>query len=268
MQLSHFQEIRYHSEMNSKAHHIILALAIVSCILGSCQENTSKQTGSDAENEKNLITSKLFLLSKGLTTDTLKNEFLGLLEKAPEMNSVAVIVNASTSDKKKIKKTKKVKAQFAEMGFDSTRIGLFDLLKTPPTDLTNFDIIYILGGNPFVLLRDVHKSGSQKVLKELAYQNKILMGYSAGSLLLGPDLSLMQYTDSLLGFNQIELKELSCVGLYDFYIFPHYDDFTTQAPELKSKIEAFESLSSLPIYRLNDNQGIISLNGDVQIIGK
>jgi len=94
------------------------------------------------------------------------------------------------------------------------------------------------------------------------------MGYSAGSLLLGPDLSLMNHVDTLLGFNEIGLKELSCIGLYNFHIFPHYTDFTSQVPELITKIEQYESQSDLPVYRLNDNQGIVYQNGRIKIIGK
>ncbi|WP_271711707.1 Type 1 glutamine amidotransferase-like domain-containing protein [Marinigracilibium pacificum] len=211
--------------------------------------------------------SKLFLLSKGLTTDTLEREFLNLLEKEPQLNSVAVIVNASSTIQKKYKKTEKVKIQFTKMGFDSTKIELFDLMKTSHRELSRFDIIYILGGNPFLLLNEVNKSGAHKTLESLMFKDKILMGYSAGSLLLGPNLSLMNHVDSLLGFNEINLKELSCIGLYDFYIFPHYTEFTSQVPELAAKIENFESLSDKPLHRLNDNQGIIIQNGNMEIIG-
>jgi len=94
------------------------------------------------------------------------------------------------------------------------------------------------------------------------------MGYSAGALLLGPDLSLMYHVDTLLNFNEMGLKELSCIGLYHFHIFPHYTDFTSQVPELITKIEQYESQSDLPIYRLNDNQAIVYHNGKIRIIGK
>ena len=247
---------------------ILFLLVTTLVLLGSFKEYTLSNHEQELKDISNKTYPKLFLLSKGLTTDTLKREFLNFLEKDPETLSVAVVVNASSTDKKKIKKTKKVKKQFDAIGFDSTKIKLFDLMKTAPQRLSDFDVIYILGGNPFLLLDEVNKSGAQSVFKELANQDKILMGYSAGSLLLGPDLSLFNQVDSLLGFNNINLEELTCIGLYDFHIFPHYSDFTGQVPELIKKIDQFELESNLSVYRLNDNQGIIYQNGEIKFIGE
>ena len=157
-----------------------------------------------------------------------------------------------------------MKVRFHDMGFDSLKIEQFDLMVRDPKELSEFDIIYILGGNPFLLLDEVMKSRADKVLKELAFQDKILMGYSAGSLLLGPSLELMDHADSLLGFNEIELKKLDCLGLYNFHIFPHYADFTNQVPELIAKINEFENKADLPVYRINDNQGIIYKDGKLR----
>ena len=245
---------------------ILFFLIIV--IFNSCDENTITDHTKTQQTKPDKTYPKLFLLSKGLTTDTLKNEFLNFLGKDPLTLSVAVVVNASSTDKKKKKKVKKVKHQFSEIGFDSSRIELFDLMRSAPENLLEFDVVYILGGNPFLLLNEVNKSDAKKVFKELVDQEKILMGYSAGSLLLGPDLSLMDHVDTLLGFNETGLKELSCIGLYNFHIFPHYSEFTNQVPELISKIEEFESQSILPVYKLNDNQAILYDQGKVKIIGK
>ena len=250
--------------MNLTSLHKLFLFAVILFYIPAC---SSGDDASDAETKRE-INSSLFLLSKGLKTDALKGELLKLLEKDASMYSVAVVVNASSTEKKKRKKTRKIKLQFHELGFDSSRVEMFDLMTRNSNELKNFDIIYILGGNPFLLLDQVNKSGSRDLLYELAYQNKILMGYSAGALLLGPDLSLMNSADSLLGFNELGLQELDCIGLYDFYIFPHYDDFTAQAPELITVINDFESGSKLPVQRLNDDQGIIFQNGKMRIIGK
>ena len=236
--------------------------------LFSCNNQHDTKKNNVHLEKTELSTSTLLLLSKGLTNDTLKSEFLKLLKKESHLYSIAVIVNASSTEKKKIKKTKKVKIQFAEMGLDSSKIELFDLVKTEPQKLKEYDIIYILGGNPFLLLDDINRSGAQKAITEFFESDKIIMGYSAGALLLGPDLSLLNHVDSLLEFNQLKLTELSCLGLYDFYIFPHFRDFTTQIPELSEKIQEFELKKKLAVKRLNDNQGIIISRGVSRIIGK
>jgi len=89
-------------------------------------------------------------------------------------------------------------------------------MKTVPQKLLGFDVIYILGGNPFLLRDEVNKSGARTVFKELVDRGKFLMGYSAGSLLLGPDLSLMNHVDTLLGFNEIGLKNFPALVLTTF----------------------------------------------------
>lgn len=241
----------------------IIIVLLITTLLFACNGNEANQVNDKLENPN----SKLFLLSAGLTTDTLRSEFLNYLEKEPTTYSVAVAVNAISTAKKKRKKTTKVKIEINGMGFDSSKIEQFDLMLRDPVQLTEFNIIYILGGNPFLLLEEVKKSGADKVLKELAYQDNILMGYSAGSLLFGPSLALFDYADPILGFNEIGLEELECLGLYDFHIFPHYTDFTNQEPELISKIDEFERQSDLPTYRINDNQGIIYQQGGIEIIG-
>ena len=243
-----------------------LILAIAVFITSSCLTGTDDTKKPD--NQTETTHPSLFLLSKGLKSDTLKEAFVRFIGQDPAGMSVAVVVNASSSDKKKNKKTRKVREQFAPLGFDTTKIALFDLMKTPPKKLADYDLVYILGGNPFLLLDEAAKSGALPVLKEFGLKGKKLMGYSAGSLLLGPDMSLMNYADPLLGFNELGLTELTCVGLYDFHIFPHYRDFTAEVPELADSISAFEAQASLPVYRLNDNQGILYENGKAQIIGK
>lgn len=240
---------------------------LIAAILFACSGKKGNHIDKSSVDQLDQAYPTLILLSAGLTTDTLISAFLNTLDRDPMMYSVAVVVNASTTNKKKYKKTKKIKTQFSEMGFDSTIVEQFDLMHRKHEELSAFDIIYILGGNPFLLLDELNKSGFRSVLKELVNQDKILMGYSAGSLLLGPDMMLMDRADSLLGFNDIGLKELTCLGLYDFYIFPHYADFTSQAPELIPIINEFEAETEYPLYRIKDNQGIIFHNGKVQIIG-
>ncbi len=245
---------------------ILLCFITSLLLVVACKETKVNSNEKVLVETSDTIQPKLFLLSKGLTTDTLRKAFLDFLEVEPQMLSVAIVVNASSTEKKKHKKAKKIKVEFDEIGFDSTKMELFDLMKTNPQQLLKFDVVYILGGNPFLLLDEVNKSDARPVFKDLIDQGKTLMGYSAGALLLGPDMSLMNHVDTLLGFNEIGLKELSCIGLYDFHIFPHYTDFTNQVPELRAKIEEYESESDLPVYKLNDNQAIVYQNGIIKMI--
>lgn len=241
---------------------LILLITVLTGVM-SCQSRNEHLQSAHKINHS----PRLFLMSKGLVSDTLKAELINFINEDPSALRVAVVVNATSTENKKLKKTNKVKDRLSSIGFDSSRIEMFDLLKRNTADLHKFDIIYILGGNPFNLLAEVRSSGAEPVLEELAANNKVLMGYSAGALLLGPNLDLMNAVDSLLGFNEIALKTLDCLNLYDFLIFPHYRDFTNQVPELIQMINNFEDTSTLEVVRLNDGQGIIIENGILRIVG-
>jgi len=240
-----------------------LVLLATFFLFNSFQQNDVAKTSNDIRKSQ----ARLFLLSKGLVNDTLKSEFLDFLDREPSSQKVAIIVNATNSEKKKAKKTRKVKSRFETIGFDTTKIEMFDLRKRKVDDLMNFDIVYILGGNPFLLLDEVKKTKADQVLKKYVTHNKILMGYSAGALILGPNLKLMDSVDNLLGFNEMGLEELECLGFYDFYIFPHYKDFSNQVPELADEIDKFEAHEKAKVYRITDEQGIIYQNGETKLIG-
>ena len=83
------------------------------------------------------------------------------------------------------------------------------------------DIIYISGGNPFNLLYHTKKSGADEILKHLASQNVIIVGVSAGALLLGPHIKIVQFFTPQM--NTLDIKDFSALNLTDKLIFPHYN---------------------------------------------
>ena len=93
------------------------------------------------------------------------------------------------------------------------------------------------------------------------------MRYSAGALIFGPYLQLMDSVDDLLGFNEMGLEILECLGFYNFHIFPHFKHFSNQVLELADKIDEFEAHEKAGIYRITDEQGIVFQNGKIKLIG-
>ncbi|NNE26514.1 MAG: type 1 glutamine amidotransferase-like domain-containing protein [Saprospiraceae bacterium] len=139
----------------------IFLLIPICFICISCSDRKDKNSDEAQAAQDVSSPYQLLLLSKGLATDTLKQAFLNLLDDEPDVLSAAIVVNASSTEKKKLKKYKKIKLQFESLGFDSTQVQMFDLLKSEPTELKHFDIIYVLGGNPFLLLDELNKSGAK-----------------------------------------------------------------------------------------------------------
>ena len=95
------------------------------------------------------------------------------------------------------------------------------------------------------------------------------MGYSAGTLLLGPSLDQMNYVDEILGFNDSGMTDLKCLGLYNFFVFPHYNEFIKEISGLKKALLNFEQISEREIIRLSDHQAIaIDDNGLTLVEGQ
>lgn len=241
-------------------HRFFCISYLIVALLAGCQIDTT------TEAEQPNISPQLLLLSKGLVNDSLQSAFQQFTGPELAKWDIAVIVNASNKPEKRLKKLKKVKSRFHKAGADSSKISLFDIMKRNPAELISYDLIYLLGGNPFLLLEEMQRSGADSILQTLGQQGKALMGYSAGSLVLGPGLELMQAADSLLGYNERGWKNLQGLGLYDFEIFPHYTEFTTEVEGLAALIDAYQQGSKRKLYLLEDDQGILIQGDQLRLI--
>lgn len=87
--------------------------------------------------------------------------------------------------------------------------------------LLRCDICFISGGNTFLLLRNLRRSGLDKALKKFVQKDEfILAGASAGALVLTPTIEVCNQPS--LDKNQVGLTDLTGLGLVDFEVWPHY----------------------------------------------
>ncbi|WP_213421210.1 Type 1 glutamine amidotransferase-like domain-containing protein [Bhargavaea massiliensis] len=195
---------------------------------------------------------KLLLTSNGFYTDEIKRRFLDLLDADPHSLEAAIITTASPQ-KEQNRFAKKAASDFEKMGF--RKVDWVDVESESPNDLLQKDVIYINGGNPFHLLEQVRKSGADRVLVELAQKDAVIVGVSAGAVLLGPDIRIVHHFTPQLNARSIE--DFSALGLTDKRVFPHYDredlfgDATGRT--IGERIREFETIESCSVTRLNDD---------------
>lgn len=83
------------------------------------------------------------------------------------------------------------------------------------------NVLIISGGNTFNLLNNLRESGLDTSIRYfLNKPNFVLSGFSAGALVLTPNIkicNLPDFDDNLVG-----LKDLNSLGVVDFEVFPHY----------------------------------------------
>lgn len=86
--------------------------------------------------------------------------------------------------------------------------------------LVEFDSLYIEGGNPFILLKELKKSNFTAHLRDYIKSGRLVYGQSAGALILGKDISHATLLDDK---NIVELKDTTGLNLFNEYsIWPHY----------------------------------------------
>lgn len=90
----------------------------------------------------------IFLTSNGFFTDTIKEEFLSLLNQS-NMNSKAVIITTASPLKEKNKFAIKARKDLLKMGIN--HVDFVDVEVEKPEKLKKYNIIYINGGNPLSL---------------------------------------------------------------------------------------------------------------------
>jgi dipeptidase E len=101
-------------------------------------------------------------------------------------------------------------------------------------DLSKYGVIWVSGGNVFVLRQAMFLSGFDKVLKNLKNKSNLLYGgYSAGVCILGPSLKGLELVDSVNYKPYKEQVDIIWDGLnlIDYLIIPH---FQSNHPESKA----------------------------------
>ncbi|MGX2959763.1 Type 1 glutamine amidotransferase-like domain-containing protein [Peribacillus sp. JNUCC 23] len=198
---------------------------------------------------------KFLLTSNGFYTGAIKNQFLKLIDGKLGELKVAIITTASPQ-KANNKFAQKAKEDFRAMGFKN--INCIDLEFDNPDSLLQKDVIYINGGNPFNLLFHTKQSGADKILRNLNSRNVVVVGVSAGAVLLGPNIKVVHFFTPQM--NTIYTTDFSALKLTDKLVFPHYDredlfkDNT--AKTIEDRLKEFENLEKCEVTRLKDDEYI------------
>ena len=198
---------------------------------------------------------KLLLTSNGFYTDAIKEEFLKLIKGETDKLKVAIITTASPQ-KEKNRFAQKAKEDFTEMGFQN--IDFIDLEFDPVETLTKKDVLYINGGNPFHLLFHMKRSGADFAVRQFVSKDVVIVGVSAGAVLLGPNIKVVHYFTPKM--NTLHIRDFTAIGLTDKLVF-HYDredlykDQTNQT--IEDRLKEFEALESCEMTRLKDDEYLI-----------
>lgn len=187
---------------------------------------------------------KLYLTSTGfenaVTADYFKN--LALPKQIEDLSFLVVSVQDNDSDAFYLQKTT------SELkGLGVVDIEIFKLREERFTPCKNYDVIFVCGGNTFVYLDRIRKTGLDKfIIDSVKNNSSIYVGVSAGSIVAGPDIAIAGDEDP----NDIGLVDLSGLGLIDYIIYPHYTE------DSQEYLDGFKKTSKFPVIEISDSQAV------------
>lgn len=173
---------------------------------------------------------------------------------------VAFIPNAKDkhTDKSGLEKTRSF---FRQKGFIVNNIDLNHFKdKELYKELLKYEIIFIAGGNCFVLLEKIKKSGFEKILNKLLDKGIIFIGESAGACIMGKSIEPLKLIDNP---KFAELENYDGLGFIDFVFVPHYKD-----PKYAQSIKQIEKVygKKFDLKEFTDGEGIIIDNNKIRKI--
>lgn len=159
--------------------------------------------------------------------------------------------------------TAAARERFAEMGVDVA--GLHES-GDPAGAVRAAEVVFVGGGNTFVLLRELYERDLLKLLRDRVREGMSYMGSSAGSNLAG--LTIGTTNDMPV----VMPPSLDALGLLPFNINPHYldpDPSSTHMGETReTRIREFHHFNSQPVLGLREGAMLRVREDRAEVLGQ
>jgi dipeptidase E len=159
---------------------------------------------------------KIFLTSKA---SKVFDKIAPILKKERSHN-VLFITTASNLHKNK-DFIEEDASKLEEYGF---KVNRFDIAGKNNEELkfaiNKSDVLFIAGGNTFLLMQEIRKSGFDKLIIDVLNSKKTYIGSSAGSVILGPTIEYIKYFDDL---SKAQLNNFNGLNIFNFLLIPHFN---------------------------------------------
>lgn len=207
---------------------------------------------------------KLLLCSEGFATPNTVQKCVELVGKPQDQIKVGII-NEAFAVEKGDKRWVMDNLNSVFQNFQS-EVDIVDLLALSIEQieerLSDKDVIFVIGGDTDYLMTVYQKTGFDKLLPKLL-ENKVYVGSSAGSMVVGKRISAASYRllyggDSIYGITDY-------VGLVDLSIMPHLDspDFPNRKDTLIEAVGSFQG----KVYGLRDDSAVVVDGDNIYTIG-
>lgn len=190
----------------------------------------------------------IILTSNGLSSDALLNE---ARKYTANKGKAVIITTASLGYKEKDWHIPRLTTELESLGLS---VDYFDFDSQDAQALLAYDVIEILGGNPFYLLKQLQIEENKAVIRKIA-KEKVLIGISAGTLVLQRNINLVAQFSPEMN-NEVGLTDFSGLGLTDLEILPHYHRYMSRFDHFADTAQQYEKANDCSITRLDDGEAI------------
>ena len=126
------------------------------------------------------------------------------------------------------------------------------------------DAIFLGGGNTFYLLHHLREKKLLPKLRAYARDGGLLMGLSAGSILMTPNVMTAEVPSLDCDDNDVGVKDYSALDLVPFEFSPHY----CGGRKVDAELLDHSKRSKRPIYACADGEGIVVRDGTIRFVGR
>ena len=126
------------------------------------------------------------------------------------------------------------------------------------------DVIHLSGGNTYYFLKHLRRSGMLGKLKKFVFNGGVLMGMSAGGILMTPSIISARYPSFDQDINEDKIKNLNSLNLAKFEFCPHYKNSKRYDRELVGRSKKI----SFPLYACPDDGGIVVDEDKLAFVGR
>ncbi|MBI2065388.1 MAG: Type 1 glutamine amidotransferase-like domain-containing protein [Candidatus Yanofskybacteria bacterium] len=210
---------------------------------------------------------KLLLTSGGITNKSIADALFELVGKRPEDTSLVFIPTASNVEKgdkdwliNDLINLKNLNLKEIDIA-DISAIGKELWLPR----MEEADVLFFGGGNSYHLMEWLNKSGLTEILPELL-KNKVYVGLSAGSMVTGKDLALIQ-SQILYGEDWERKEDMAGLNFVDFYFFPHLNSLHFNLRKEDIIRDAVKDIDG-KVYAMDDNSALKIVDGKIEIISE
>lgn len=185
---------------------------------------------------------KIILSSCGIIDENLKKHFYKLLNK--DIEKVKLLFIKIAADGELDPDRTWIDEEYnsiLDLGILEENISIYEYDKG--MELNKYDIIYMLGGNTFYLMKELRLKGIDKDIINAINEGVIYVGSSAGSVIMGENIETSLPYDE----NWVELDDFCGLHYVDGNVIPHAN----------RKQDYIKTLKNKNIIELYDDYGIV-----------